>query len=92
MIYMLLVVCSVAQLCLTLCDPVDCSLPSSPVHGISQASILEWVDISSFRGSSQPRDEPISPVALALAGRFFTTEPPGKLSIIAVVWHQGVES
>ena len=36
----------VAQLCLTLCDPMDCSLPSSSVHGILQARILEWVAIS----------------------------------------------
>ena len=36
---------SVAQLCLTLCDPVDCSLPGSSVHGISQARTLEWVAI-----------------------------------------------
>ena len=35
------------------CDPVDCSLPGSPVHGISQARILEWVAISFSRGSSQ---------------------------------------
>ena len=46
----------VAQLCLTLCDPVDCSLPGSCVHRISQARILEWVAISFSRGSSQPRD------------------------------------
>ena len=46
----------VAQSCLTLCDPVDCSLPSSSVHGILQARILEWVAISFSRGSSQPRD------------------------------------
>ena len=39
-----------------MCDPVDCSPPGSPVHGISQARILEWVVISYFRGSSQPRD------------------------------------
>ena len=45
-----------AQLCLTLCDPVDCSLPGSSVHGIFQARILEWVAISYSRGSSQPRD------------------------------------
>ena len=32
----------VAQLCLTLSDPVDCSLPGSPVHGIFQARVLEW--------------------------------------------------
>ena len=35
----------VAQSCLTLCDPMDCSLPSSSVHGILQARILEWVAI-----------------------------------------------
>ena len=37
----------VAQLCLTLCDPMDCSLPGSSVHGILQARILQWVAISS---------------------------------------------
>ena len=42
----------VAQLCLTLCDPVDCNLPGSSVHGILQARILEWVAISFSRGSS----------------------------------------
>ena len=36
----------VAQLCLTLCDPMDCSPPGSFVHGILQARILEWVAIS----------------------------------------------
>ena len=46
----------VAPLCLTLCDPVDCSPPSSSVHGISQARILEWVAISFSRGSYRPRD------------------------------------
>ena len=46
----------VAQSCPTLCDPMDCSLPSSSVHGILQARILEWVAISFSRGSSRPRD------------------------------------
>ena len=46
-----------AQSCLTLCDPMDCSLPESSVHGIFQARTLEWVAISFFRGSSQPRDQ-----------------------------------
>ena len=49
------VVVLVAQLCLTLCDPVDCSLPDSSVHSF-QARILEWVAISFSRWSSQPRD------------------------------------
>ena len=47
----------VAQLCLTLCDPMDCSLPGSSVYGISQARILEWVSISFSRGSFWPRDQ-----------------------------------
>ena len=44
------------QSCPTLCDPVDCSLPGSSVHGILRARILEWVAILSSRGSSRPRD------------------------------------
>jgi len=52
----LVCVCEVAQSCPTLCDPVDCSLPGSSVHGILQARILEWIAISFSRGSSQPRD------------------------------------
>ena len=46
----------VAQLCPTLCDPMDCSLPGSSVHGIFQALVLEWIAISFSKGSSQPRD------------------------------------
>ena len=46
----------VAQSCPTLCDPMDCSLSGSSVHGIFQAIVLEWIAISFSRGSSQPRD------------------------------------
>ena len=46
----------VAQSCPTLCNPMDCSLPGSSIHGIFQAKILEWVVISFSRGSFQPRD------------------------------------
>ena len=42
----------VTQFCPTLCDPMDCSLPDSSVHGIFQARILEWGAISFSRGSS----------------------------------------
>ena len=45
-----------AQSCLTLCNPMDCSPQGSSVHGILQARILEWVAISFARGSSHPRD------------------------------------
>ena len=47
----------VSQLCLTLCNPMDCSLSDSSVHGILQAIILEWVAIPFSRGSSPPRDQ-----------------------------------
>ena len=46
----------VTQSCLTLCDPMDCSLPGFSIDGIFQARILEWVTISFSRRSSQPRD------------------------------------
>ena len=59
----------VTQLCLTLCNPMDCSLPGASVHGILQARILEWVAIPFSRGSSQPGDR--SQVS-RIAGGFFT--------------------
>ena len=60
----------VAQLCLTLCDPMDCVAHQSPLSmGILQARILEWVVMSSSRGSSQPRDRT---QLSCIAGRFFT--------------------
>ena len=51
------------------------------VHGIFQPRILEWIAISYLRASSQPRDETTSPASPALAGRFVTTEPPGKAQV-----------
>ena len=50
-------VCEVAQMCPTLCDPVDWSPPGSSIHGIFQARVLEWVAISFSRGSSWPSAE-----------------------------------
>ena len=49
--------CLVPKLCLTLCDPVNCSPPGSSVHRISQARILEWAAISFSRGSSLLKDQ-----------------------------------
>ena len=63
-------VCSV----MSLCNPMDCSLPSSSVHGTSQARILEWFVISSSRGSSQCRDWTC---VSCITGRCFITKPPG---------------
>ena len=62
----------VTQSCPTLCNPMDCNPPDSPVHGILQARILEWVTISFAKESSWPRARiQVS----CIAGRFFTTEP-----------------
>ena len=74
--------CVRAQSCLTLCDPMDCSPPGSFVHQISQARILEWVSISSSRGSSRPRDRTC---ISCMVGGFFTTEPPGKSAVKQVL-------
>ena len=60
----------VAQSCLSLCDPMDCSPTGFSVHGILQARILEWVAIPFSRGSSWPRDQTL---VSCIAGRFFTT-------------------
>ena len=49
--------CIHAQLCLTLCDPMDFSLPGFSFHGIFLAGILEWVAISYSKGSSQRGDQ-----------------------------------
>ena len=59
--------CCFSQLCLTLCYPMECSLPESSVHGILQARILEWVAIPFPRGSSRPKIELTSPMSPALA-------------------------
>ena len=64
--------CSVAQLCLTLCN---CSLPVSSVHGILQARLLEWASIPFSRGSFWPRDWTL----VSCIGRWIlTNEPLGK--------------
>ena len=61
------------------CNPIDCSPLGYSVYGISQARILEWVAISSCRGSSQPRDWTW---VSCLAGRFFTIELPGNPNLL----------
>ena len=63
---------SIAQSCLTLWDPMDGTPPDSPVCGVFQTRVLEWVAVSSSRGSSQPGIKPGPPASPALAGRFFT--------------------
>ena len=76
------IVVLVTQSCLTPCDPMDCSLPGSSVHGILQARILEWVAMPSSRGSSWPRD--LTWIS-CIAGRFFNLRATGKSSILHIV-------
>ena len=65
----------IAQSCLTLCDPMDCSRPGSSVHGALQARIVEWVAISSPWDLLNPGIEPASP---ALQADSLPSEPPGQ--------------
>ena len=63
------------QLCLTLCDSMDCSWPDSSVHGILQARTLEWVVISFSRASSLTQGSNPQLLHLLQDG-FFTRVPP----------------
>ena len=64
--------CVRAQSCLTLCNPMNCSLPGSSVYGFLQANILEWVAISFSRGSSQPKNQTHFSCISCIASGFFT--------------------
>ena len=75
--YILCVHSNLLQLCPTLCEPQDCSPPGCFVPEILQLRILEWIAPSSRR-SSLPRDQNQTSWGSCMAGRFFTTEPPGK--------------
>ena len=71
--------CTCVQSWLTLCNPMDCSLPDSFVHGIFQTRILEWIVISYSRGSSPLRD-PTGVFCVSCTDRWITLQlaPPGK--------------
>ena len=74
------------QSCLTLCDPMDCNLPGSSVHGILQARMLEWVAMPFSRGSFQPRGWTLA--SAALAGRFSTTSATWEaLGVLAIAFN-----
>ena len=60
-------------------NPMDCSPPISSVRGISQARILEWVVMTSSKGSSPPRDQTWISCISCIGRGIFTSEPPGKL-------------
>ena len=71
-------VCSVAQSCLTLCNPMDCSASGSSVHGVLQARILEWVPFPTPGDLPDPGIKPRSLAPPALAGKFSATAPPSR--------------
>ena len=73
----------VTQLCPTLCDPMDWSLPGSSVHRILQARILEWIDIPFSRGSPRPKDWTW---VSYIAGRFFTVWATREAQIFSSFW------
>ena len=66
----------VAQSCPTLCNPMNCSLPCSSVHGIFQAKVLEWVAISFSGRSFRPRDRT---QVSRIVGRCFTICTTGEV-------------
>ena len=66
---------------------MDCSLMGSSVHGIFQASILEWLPLPTPGDLPYPEIKPRSPVSLALTGGFVTTAPPGKPQISLLPSH-----
>ena len=80
----------VAQSCLTLCDPMDCSLLGCSIHRIFQARVLERVAISFSRGSSWPMDQT---QVFHIAGGFFTIwatrEAPRTLEWVAYTFSRG---
>ena len=67
--------CLVSKSCLTLCDPMDCTLQALLSMGILQARILEWVCHFLLKGIFPTQG---STHVSCLSGGFFTTEPPGK--------------
>ena len=74
-------ICVHAQLCPTLCDPMNCSLPGYSVHGIFQARILDGLPFPSPPDLSDSGIELKTHASPAFAGGFFTTEPPEKLPL-----------
>ena len=83
----------ISQSCLTFCDPMDCSLPGSSVHGILQARILERVAIPFSRGSSQPRDGAwVSCTASRIFTSWATSGSPLLLEVKVRKWSRSVVS
>ena len=78
--------CSVTQSCPTLCNPMDYRPPGSSVHGILHARIRSGLVFPPSGDLPIPGIEPRSPASPALAGGFFTTEPPGKPIVTYILY------
>ena len=76
----------VTQLCPTLCDAMDSSLPGSSVHGILLARVLEWVAISFSGDLSDPRTEPESPALQADSLQSDLLRKPHLILYILLAW------
>ena len=75
------------QSCLTLCHPMDCSLPGSSVHGILQARILEWVAMPSSGDLPNPEIKPMtSPASSAMQANSLPLSHPGSPSHFSQAW------
>ena len=75
------------QSCLTLCNPMDCSLPVSSAHGILQARIVEWVAMPSSRGSFPPRDRTRVSYLLHWQVGSLSLAPPGSpFRFFSTIW------
>ena len=90
-----LIVCSITQSCLTLCDPMDCSPPGSSIHGILQARILEWVAISFSTGShyllSLVTMDEMASTHFLNEKRRFQVSPAFKGEVKSLEWNQNRE-
>ena len=73
-------------LCPALCDPMDCSLPGSSVHGILQARILKLVAMPSLEELPNPGIDPTSLMSPALAGGFFTTSAAWEARVVCELY------
>ena len=76
--------------CPTLCDPMDGSLPQSPVLGVLQARILRRLPCPPPGDLPKPGIKPVSPVAPILAGGFITTGAPWETKEVIVHTHNGI--
>ena len=77
------------QLCPALCNPMDCSLLGSSVHGILQERMLEWVAMPSSRGSSWPKGWTRMSCVSCIADGLFVTEPLGNPYILICKTNRG---